>query len=122
MLTELRRAVPEIFNPESGRVDGMRVAEFLHLQARDVGEIVGCSAAELRRAPDAPPWQEALEKVAVIVAGLLDATGGDKRSVLIWLNAPHPMLDDDSPLDLMRGDEIDVVVELVDDILSGAPA
>lgn len=40
----------------------------------------------------------------------------------IWLRALHPELDDASPLELMQGSELQIVTDLVDDLLSGAPA
>jgi len=67
-------------------------------------------------------FQDSLKKVVFIVKGLLDLTEEDKQQTLIWLNAPHPALDFAAPLELMRGAELDVLVDLVDDMLTGAPA
>lgn len=118
----LRHAIHDLHNPSSGRLDGMQVAAFLSLRARDIAQITSYTDRYVRKNPDAPSFQGALKKVASIVRGLLELTGGDVPSVKIWLNAPHPALDDDAPLDLMRAGEIDVVVDLVNHMLSGAPA
>jgi uncharacterized protein (DUF2384 family) len=117
----LSHTTPEVFSPETGRVDALRLAEYLQLRTTDMAEITGYSGRYLRKDPDAPSFQETLKKTIFIINGLLDLTG-DKRQVLIWLNAPHPALDNEAPLDLMRSNELDVVVDLVDDMLTGAPA
>lgn len=117
----LRHTTPEVFS-QSGRVDALRIAEYLHLRPSDVAAITGHTGRYVRKDPDAPAFQNPLKKVVFIVKGLLDLTGGDKQQTLIWLNAPHPALDFAAPLDLMRGAELDVVVDLVDDMLTGAPA
>jgi uncharacterized protein (DUF2384 family) len=117
----LSHTTPEVFSPETGRVHALRLAEYLHLRTADVAEITGFSDRYVRKDPDAPSFQDTLKKTIFIVNGLLELTG-DKRQMLIWLNAPHPTLDNESPLALMRGNELDVVVDLVDDMLTGAPA
>ena len=40
---------------------------------------------------------------------------------LKWLRMPNAQLDGKSPLDLMANDERQVVVDLVEDMLTGAP-
>jgi uncharacterized protein (DUF2384 family) len=57
-----------------------------------------------------------------IINGLRELTDDRHEMLLIWLNSPHPDLDGESPLDLMKAGEIDIVVDLVQDMLSGAPA
>lgn len=117
----LSHTTPEVFS-HSGRLDALRFADYLHLRPNDVAAITGHSGRYVRKNPDAPSFQSSLKKVHFVVKGLLDLTGGDKQQALIWLNAPHPALDFAAPLDLMRGSELDVVVDLVDDMLTGAPA
>ena len=122
MRNATRSATLELVDPQTGRLDAQRVAEYLHLRVSDLAEITGDAGELVHQNPDAPAVQSQLEKVAVIVNGLLTLTAGDKEQALLWLNAPHPALDRESPLDLMRGAELDVVVDLVIDMLSGAPA
>lgn len=110
------------FYNDLGNVDAKRVRDYLHVNTEDIASITGKSDRRIRQAPDAAALQPALKKVVYIVSGLKQLTGGDDRSVRIWLKAPHPALDGDSPIDLMRGGEIDIVVKLVDHMLSGAPA
>lgn len=117
----LNHTDPGFYN-DSGHVDAIRVREYLHVKTEDIASIAGKSDRRIRQDPDAASLQPALKKVVYIISGLKQLTGGDDRSVRIWLKAPHPALDGDSPIDLMRHGEIDVVRELVDHMLSGAPA
>lgn len=118
----LDHTTSEVFNPENGRLDAMRFANFLHLGSNDIAAITGRSARYVRKNPDANSFQKPLTKSLRIVNGLRRLTGGKQDMVLIWLNSPHPELDDATPLELMKSGEIDVVVDLVDDMLTGAPA
>lgn len=56
-----------------------------------------------------------------VEAARLELTG-DSRMVEVWLDAPHPVLNDASPRELLESDEFMVVDDPVDDLLSGAPA
>jgi hypothetical protein len=121
MASILAHTNPGFFN-DLGHVDAQQVRDYLHVRTEDIAAMTGKSDRRIRQAPDAATIQPVLRKVVYIISGLKQLTGGDDRSVRIWLKAPHPALDGDSPIDLMRGGEIDVVQKLVDHMLSGAPA
>lgn len=54
--------------------------------------------------------------------GLRQMSGGDETSVDLWLSTPHPALDGDVPQELIDAGEGNLVLALVNHILSGAPA
>lgn len=110
------------FYNDHGHVDATRIRDYLHVRTEDIASMIGKSDRRIRQDPDAGTLQPALQKVVYIISGLKQLTGGDDRSVRIWLKAPHPALDGDSPIDLMRGGEIGLVQRLIDHMLSGAPA
>ena len=114
--------VPELVDPVSGRLDAMRVASYLKLSVEDIASMVLQPVGVIRAAPSAQALQERLEGVAFVVGGLLQLLRGQREVALAGLRAPHWALDDDTPLALLCGNELEVVVGLVDDILSGAPA
>jgi uncharacterized protein (DUF2384 family) len=117
----LTHTEPSFYN-DLGHVDAMLVRDYLHINTDDIATITGKSDRRIRQDPDAATLQPILRKVVYIISSLKDLSGGDDRSVRIWLKAPHPALGGDSPIDLMRSGEIDLVQELVDHMLSGAPA
>lgn len=47
---------------------------------------------------------------------------GDEASVELWLATPHPMLDGIAPQELIDAGEGELVLKLVEHMLSGAPA
>lgn len=109
------RTVPVFVDPATGRVDALRLAHSLGLVSAEVEAIAQpCTPAE------GP--QDRLRVAATVAAGLYELTGGDRQQVAIWLRAPHPDLDDATPLELMQSAELHIVADLVDDALSGAPA
>lgn len=114
--------LPQLVDPLSGRLDALRVASFLRVRVEDVALMVGQPLSLVWADPTAQVLQERLGDVAWVLGGLLHTLGGRHEQALIWLKAPHWALDDESPINLMCSDELLVVVELVDDILSGAPA
>lgn len=117
----MKHVTPEIYDPESGRFDSLQIARVLDLRPKDMARITGFSDRYIRKDPDARSFQQALKKLAIIIQGIHQLTG-DMRQVKLWLNAPHPDLDHDSPLDLIKNNEIDVVVDLVEDMIEGVPA
>lgn len=121
-MRELELLRPQLVDPTSGRIDALRVASYLNVGVEDVALMVRQPLSLVWAYPTAPVLQDRLGDVAWVINGLLEILGGQREQALVWLNAPHWALDDESPLDLMRGDELSVVVDLVDDILSGAPA
>lgn len=116
------RSLPQALDPISGRVDALRLADFLQLSLGDIAAILERSENEVLANPVDEGIQDCLKMVVFIAAGLLELTGGSKEQMLIWLKAPHPDLDDMKPLDLMLEGELSVVADVVDDMLSGAPA
>ncbi|HRN17943.1 MAG: antitoxin Xre/MbcA/ParS toxin-binding domain-containing protein [Trueperaceae bacterium] len=122
MANILSHTTPEVFNLESGRVDARRFAEYLHIGTVEISSILGVNDRTLRKTPDSRTIQEPLKKLLRVVDGLNRLTGHDDSQVRIWLNAPHPDLGGISPLDLMQTGKIQGIVDLVEDMLTGAPA
>ena len=121
MTSILTHTNPGFFN-DLGRVDAKRIRDYLHIKTEDIAAITGKSDRRIRQDPDASTIQPALKKVVYIISSLKQLTGGDDGMVRIWLNAPHPAFDGESPIDLMRSGEMNTVQKLVDHMLSGAPA
>lgn len=54
--------------------------------------------------------------------GLRQLSGYDEASVELWLRTPHPVIDGDAPQELIDAGEGELVLALVEHMLSGAPA
>jgi len=115
------RPRPVLVDPATGRVDALRLAHSLGITSAEVEAIAQHPAGDAHTGSPTESNQDRLRQAATIAGGLHQLTGGDSRQVAIWLRAPHPDLDDAAPLDLMRGSELRIVADLVDDMLSGAP-
>ncbi len=116
------RHVPVLVDPATGRVDALRLAHSLGLTTAEVEAIAQPTAGDAHTSSPTGGPQNRLQQAAFIAEGLHQLTGGDSQQVAIWLRAPHPALDDAAPLELMSCSELHIVVDLVDDLLSGAPA
>lgn len=109
------RHSPVLVDPATGQVNALHLAHALALTPAEVEAIAQPST------PAESP-QDRLQVAATVATGLYALTGGDLQQVAIWLRAPHPDLDDATPLELMQSAELHIVADLVDDALSGAPA
>lgn len=121
MLRDSRHA-PVLVDPATGQVDMLRLAHSLGLTTTEVAAIAQPPEGDAHLSPPAEDPQDRLRQAARIAGGLHQLTGGDGHQVAIWLRAPHPELDHAAPLELMQNSELHIVADLVDDMLSGAPA
>lgn len=111
----------EAFNRNTGRIDALRLADELCIGTGDIAAIVDKSARYVRKNPEAESMQPHLTRVLAIVDTLRRNLGGDLGLVRVWLRAPHPDLDNEAPLDLIRGGEVEAVESLAYSIDSGMP-
>lgn len=104
---------------ESGRLSAKRVAAAFGISSAELAEkILGRSRQAVSKTDDAESLQQALrpfEKVARLLAVL------DPADFLKWLRMPNAQLEDDSPLDLIRGGKVRIIADLAHDMLVGNP-
>jgi uncharacterized protein (DUF2384 family) len=119
--TPLTVALEELHNPNTGRIDASRVAEFLAVPLTQVASALEASYPAVHKTPDASslqrrlaPWKRVIELVSHVTR--------DRREALAWLNNPHPDLGEDTPLQVMLNGRVDAVVTLVDNALAGLPS
>jgi hypothetical protein len=111
---------PELHNPQSGRLDARRVADFFGMAPARLAKILGRSPQALHKTPDAESLQKHLAVFARIATSLLSAFEG-REQARIWLNSPHPDLDETRPIELVEKKKPEVVAELLEDALLGHP-
>lgn len=117
----LKHLVPQLHNPETGRIDTTKVSEMFAVPVNHVAEMLSAKPATVHKTPDAPALQEKLGQLERIAAGLLHLAGS-VEGLRMWLNAPNQDLDRKIPLDLLREGRADVVANLLEDVLLGQPA
>ena len=104
---------------ESGRLSAERVAGLFGVSVSDLGGWLGKSRQALNKTPDAPSLQPALEQLERVARLRTLLSDEDFRK---WLRMPNPELDGKKPLDLLAAKRWQDVAEMVEDMLTGAPA
>jgi len=102
----------------NGKLSAEAVATAFGLSLNQLATSLGRSRQALSKTPDAAALQDQLaffERVARLRAVLSEG------QFVKWLRMPNPELDDQTPLALLASGERQVVADLVDDMLTGAP-
>ena len=102
----------------NGKLSATAIAKAFGLSVNELAGWLRRSRQSVAKTPDADSLQDALgffERVARLCAVV------PQDRFLKWLRMPSAQLDGKSPLDLMAHDERQVVVDLVEDMLTGAP-
>jgi len=103
----------------NGNLSAESIAKAFGVSLSQLADWLGRTRQALNKTPDADSLQNQLsffERVARLRA-VIPSDGFQK-----WLRIPNPELDDKTPLDLLANTERQVVADLVDDMLTGAPA
>ena len=102
-----------------GNLSADAIAAAFGVSLNQLAGWLGRKRQTVSKTPDADSLQDELayfERVARLRAVL------PKDGFLKWLRMPNPELDDKKPLDLLAKGERQVVADLVEDMLTGAPA
>jgi hypothetical protein len=94
------------------------VAPAFGISLNQLANWLGRTRQAVSKTPDADSLQNGLgffERVARLRAAV------QQDAFLKWLRMPNSELDQKRPLDLLAGGERQVVADLVDDMLTGAP-
>lgn len=104
---------------ESGNLSAAAVAKAFGVSLNQLARWLGRNRQALHKTPDADSLQNDLayfERVARVRAVV------PQKRFLKWLRMPNDQLDGKSPIDLMAEGERQVVVDFVEDMLTGAPS
>jgi len=103
----------------NGNLSAAAVADSFEIALSHLANWLGRTRQALNKTPDADSLQDELaffERVARLRAVV------SKDQFLKWLRMPNSALDNKKPLDLLATGRRQVVADLVDDMLTGAPA
>jgi hypothetical protein len=115
-----RVRLPELHNPDSGRLDASRIADFLGVPLRRLALVVGVSYQAVHKTPDSEAVQAALRPIKGVLELLADALN-DPKVIRAWLATPRSELEDASPLEVILAGEGDAVLTLLQNAFAGVP-
>ena len=110
-----------VYNPKSGRYDALRLADILAITPKQMGAIVGYTSAGIRKNLDSEKLQGKLEQLTSLVTRLKGQLDSNLSYIKIWLKAPHPALENRSPLAVMEAGRLDAVEALITMMETGQP-
>ena len=116
-----RLGMYELHDPQSGRLDARRVADFYAIPLADVARALGGSLSRLHKTPASASAQAGLGVFERIGRALL-CLAGSPENARVWLRAPDPQLEHQTPLTLIVEGRGQVVAEMLDDMLLGQPS
>jgi uncharacterized protein (DUF2384 family) len=116
-----RHLVPELHDPASGRLDAKRIGAFFDVPLAALARLLGRPLATIHKTPGARPLQEDLAVFERIAAALLHLAGSPD-ALRMWMNAPNPELENQTPMALLLSGKGAVVTELLEDVLFGQPS
>lgn len=114
---ELLKATEDL-RVANGKLSAAAIAQAFGVSVNELAGWLRRSRQSLAKTPDADSLQDALaffERVARLRAVV------PQDRFLKWLRMPNDQLDGKSPLELMANGERQVVVDFVEDMLTGAP-
>lgn len=112
--------LPELHDPETGRVDAQKLADFIGAPLKPLAEALGFNYKAVHRNPSAAAYQVALRPVKRSLEFLHEFFGKDE-AIRIWLNTPHPDLKGKTALDAILAGEAEAVLLILENAWNGVP-
>ena len=125
-LSKSRRRQPvevplqELHDPESGRIDAKKVAEFLGVSLQRLADTLEANYQTVYKTPGGPSLQKGLHPIKRSVELVSRATRNQSEA-RAWLNNPHPHLGGRAPIDIILSGRAGAVVTMLENALSGIP-
>lgn len=110
-----------LHDPETGRLDAARVADYLKLPLKQLSEALGRNYSTVHRTPTAPAIQETLRSIKRSLE-ILEQVLGDKPRVLAWWNSPHVDLGQRTPIQVLLEGRAQVIEDMLEAALEGLPS
>src|ERR1700733_6566198 len=118
----IRVPAPELFNPQTGRLDAARIAREMNVPVGTIAEAIGRKAPGVRKHPDASSLQGGLRRVYRIWVALVELYAGDKSNARIFLNAPNRNLENHAPIEFIQNGDLGPLESFVDAMYVRQPA
>lgn len=114
-------ALPQLHDPNSGRIDAEKVAEYMGIPLKQLTEALGRSYPAVHKTPASESVQEALKPIKRSLE-ILDQVIGAQTTIRAWLRSPHPDLGERAPLDVILTGRSRALHALLENALSGIPS
>jgi len=113
--------LPELHDPESGRIDARRIADYLHIPLVQLAPTLGRKYTTLHKTPDALAVQPDLASIKRTLE-ILAQVFGSPGTVRAWLNSRHPDLGGRTALSVILEGHAPIVEQMLEDAVVGQPA
>jgi CheY-like chemotaxis protein len=117
---DLHVALPELHETSTGRLDAEKIADFLEVPLSKLAAGLGANYAAVHKTPAADSLQDKLipiKRSLEILATVL----GDRRTILRWLNSPHPDLGTRTPMQVILDGHVGAVRTILENAIAGTP-
>jgi hypothetical protein len=111
-----------LFNPQTGRLDAVRIAQDMGLPIDAVAKAVGFNTPVVREQPDSSELQARLSPIYWIWVSLVDLYAGDKANASVFLTSPNRHLENRAPLMFIETGELAPLKLLFDAMSDRQPA
>jgi CheY-like chemotaxis protein/uncharacterized protein (DUF2384 family) len=118
---KLEVVLAQLHDPDSGRVDATRVADYVGVPLAKLAPALGVKYRTLFKTPSAESVQESLHPIKRALTILNDVVG-DQQTVRAWLNSPHVDLGMRTPIQVILEGHVDALLRLLENALEGIPA
>jgi uncharacterized protein (DUF2384 family) len=110
----IRVLAPELFNPQTGRLDAARIARELQVPVTTIAVAIGRKAPGVRKHPDASSLQSELRRIYRIWVTLVELFAGNKAVARRFLNAPNRALERRAPIEFIETGDLSPLEMYVD--------
>ncbi len=116
----VRIPLAELHDPDTGRIDAKKVAEFLGIPLAPLAEALNANYPTVYKTPAAPGIQKGLRPIKRSIE-LISRVTRSKTDARAWLNSPHPDLGGRTPMAVILNGRAGAVVTLLENALAGIP-
>jgi len=111
-----------LFDPQTGRLDAVRIAQDMGLPIDTIAKAIAFSTPKLRKHPDSKELQAQLWPIYRIWVSLVDLYAGEKANACIFLTSPNRHLENRAPVAFIETGNIATLELLIDAMSDRQPA
>jgi hypothetical protein len=113
--------LPELFHPNSSRLDASKLAEFFGLPVGAIAQAIHRRPEGVRKRPDSESLQPDLGRLYRIIAAVAELYNHDRKIARIFFNAPNRRLENKAPIEFIKAGELAVIESLIATMESRQP-